>query len=198
MVRPCCASSVRSPRASFLQSWRLLLFTSAKRELGAGGTPRINHFFIASILSREPVKKIHDQAFYSGVGHGDFSGHLNMPIERIRAFARSRCRASLDRTGEGPRPYMAFAWEKVRTELSDPHERFSRARAPAPHVSSRALLYFMNPGCGLIRSRFCAGGDGQAVPGIDGGDGQSQIGQLLLAEMRADFFVKPGRGRGRR
>src|SRR3989442_15283884 len=87
MVRPCCASSVRSPRASFLQSWRLLLFTSAKRELGAGGTPRINHFFIASILSREPVKKIHDQAFYSGVGHGDFSGHLNMPIERIRAFA---------------------------------------------------------------------------------------------------------------
>ncbi len=56
----------------------------------------------------------------------------------------------------------------------------------------------MNPGCGLIRSRFCAGGDGQAVPGIDGGDGQSQIGQLLLAEMRADFFVKPGRGRGRR
>src|SRR5436309_1914684 len=144
MVRPCCASSVRSPRASFLQSWRLLLFTSAKRELGAGGTPRINHFFIASILSREPVKKIHDQSFYSGVGHGDFSGHLNMPIERIRAFARSRCRASLDRTGEGPRPYMAFAWERFG-QNSPTHTALLAGEGARATFSSCARLHFSDP-----------------------------------------------------
>ena len=91
--------------------------------------------------------------------------------------------------GRGPPSLHGFCLGKVRTELSDPHERFSRARAPAPHVSSRALLYFMNPGCGLIRSRFCAGGDGQAVPGVDGGHGQSQVGQFFIGEVRADFFV---------
>ena len=147
MVRPCCASSVRSPRASFLQSWRLLLFTSAKRGAWGRGTPRINHFFIASILSREPVKKIHDQAFYSGVGHGDFSGHLNMPIERIRAFARSRCRASLDRTGEGPRPYMAFAWERFG-QNSPTHTALLAGEGARATFSSRTLLHFVDLAAG--------------------------------------------------
>jgi len=31
-------------------------------EFGAGGTPRIHHFFIAPILFCEPLKKIQDQA----------------------------------------------------------------------------------------------------------------------------------------
>ena len=150
-------SSIRSPRASFVQSWHLLLFTSAKRGAWGRGTPRINHFFIASILSREPVKKIHDQAFYSGVGHGDFSGHLNMPVERIRAFARSRCRASLDRTGEGPRPYMAFAWERFG-QNSPTHTNASRGRGRPRHMlrdvhHALFFLHFVRLR-GLVISRF--------------------------------------------
>src|SRR5438552_17229286 len=100
--------------------------------------------------------------------------------------------------GRGPPSLHGFCLGKVRTELSDPHERFSRARAPAPHVSSRALLYFMNPGCGLIRSRLCARGGGQGVLVIDGVVGARLGGLLLLAAARAGVFGMRGRGRSRR
>lgn len=36
---------------------------------------------------------------------------------RKQQFAKNRCRALLDRTGEGARPYVSIAWARIHNSL---------------------------------------------------------------------------------
>ncbi len=71
-----------------------------------------------------------------------------------------------------------------RTRVSDAH---GTSRGCPRHISSRSSPLHAPWRAG--RFRELSGGDGQAVPGVDGGHGQSQVGQFFIGEVRADFFV---------
>src|SRR5437870_12695598 len=71
-----------------------------------------------------------------------------------------------------------------RTRVSDAH---GTSRGCPRHISSRSSSLHAPWRAG--RFRELSGGDGQAVPGVDGGHGQSQVGQFFIGEVRADFFV---------
>src|SRR5205807_10490561 len=75
---------------------------------------------------------------------------------------------------------------KVKT--SDKSVRRTRHFSRVPrHISSRSSPLHAPWRAG--RFRELSGGDGQAVPGVDGGHGKSQVGQFFIGEVRADFFV---------
>jgi hypothetical protein len=58
-------------------------------ESGAGRAPRFHHFFVTSILSREPLQKIQDQALYYGIAHR--SSVAILPPGRIRSQQDAAC-----------------------------------------------------------------------------------------------------------
>jgi hypothetical protein len=48
------------------------------RESGARGTPDIDHFSVAAVAFRQPLKKIEDQVFYDGVAHEIFPRSISV------------------------------------------------------------------------------------------------------------------------
>src|SRR5438552_17705157 len=87
----------------------------------------------------------------------DFAESFATEVIRLRSG-----RAILRKIRRAGSSVLSKQNQKLRTEVSDPHVTFSRARAPAPHFHHALVFTSRTPGKRLVGSRLRARGDGQA------------------------------------
>src|SRR5262245_9038739 len=91
----------------------------------------------------------------------------------LRAVARGGPLGNRAAAGAPRRPTRASRAAGFKLQPGD--ARPARLLFPCPRPCGRAL----------VRAGFRAEGDADAVPGVDGGDGPGEVGQLLLGEVTA-------------